>query len=79
MHHLALGFQRVHSRHSISEEQLKAINHLNSQLADPLAEVRHQKPRSQRGQNNEEEEKAQSLRSNPRLQPSFLRLSAMIS
>ena len=43
------------------EEQLKATNHLNSQLADALAEVRHQKG-DRCGQNNEEEETAQSLK-----------------
>ncbi len=31
------------SAEQFSEEQLKATNHLNSLLADALAEVRHQK------------------------------------
>ena len=50
------------SAEQFSEEQLKATNHLNSLLADALAEVRHQKGGGHRGQNNEEEETAPSLK-----------------
>src|SRR6266513_1089042 len=42
------------------EEQLRDTNHLNSLVADALAELRHQKGAAG-AQNNEEEETAQSL------------------
>jgi len=48
------------SAKQFSEEQLKATSHLNSLLADALAELRHQKGAAG-AQNNEEEETAQSL------------------